>query len=789
MYSAPKYSRVFITVLVGVVLAGSAARGATLDRQLEQAMAGTAGPFEVIVTFHDRAHVSSIDALGASCHKLTDLPMAYGRLTREQIARVLEWRTVRSVYLNAPLQYHNHDAGQVTGAHYVQGTLGFKGAGITINVLDSGIDGSREDLFYDSNDPASGKVIQNAKITLNPDGSYTVVEDVQNTDNTSGHGTHVAGTVGGDGTCSAAHPLDPYYYRGAAPESKIVGLGAGETLVILAGLEGFNWTLDNREQYSTRVLTNSWGGAGDFDPDNPISIAAFEAYCAGIVVTFSAGNDGPGNDTLSVYASNPWVIGVAATNDSKVLTDFSSRGTVGDPFEHPFISAPGSGIRSVRAPLTPFGDYQPFVDVNCPVCSICYTSLSGTSMSTPFIAGAVALMLDANPDLSPDQVMDIMCATAEPMAGNQVHEVGCGFVDVRAAVEMALVTEGKLDEFLAGDRKWGSRGFFLEVEQTDPLLGFFGSWSEVADAGASGGSYQAGTFGSATFRTIFFGRSLKIEHPVGPNGGVAQVVVDGQVLKTVDFSNPTLEFGHVTAIPCQENGIHVVDIRGLSGGEYYVDKLHVDYQMLDSDKGVVQETKSFADLVVAPMTNTHTFEVTADAIGIRGELSWPETADCDLYLYDPNNVQLGGATGATLANPEVLSVSPTIPGTYRWEVVGFAGAANYTLDCTQTKLTVSTGTDTPAPRRFELSQCVPNPFNPVTTIRYAVAEAGPVGLVVFDVAGRKVRTLVNESQPPDVYLVEWDGTDDAGRPVASGVYFYRMKARDFTQSRKMVLLK
>jgi flagellar hook assembly protein FlgD len=88
-----------------------------------------------------------------------------------------------------------------------------------------------------------------------------------------------------------------------------------------------------------------------------------------------------------------------------------------------------------------------------------------------------------------------------------------------------------------------------------------------------------------------------------------------------------------------------------------------------------------------------------------------------------------------------------------------------------------------------LDQNVPNPFNPSTVIGYAIARDEQVTLTVYDVGGRKVRTLVNERQRADVYRVTWDGMTDAGVRAASGVYFYKLAAGKFTQTKKMVLLK
>jgi hypothetical protein len=84
---------------------------------------------------------------------------------------------------------------------------------------------------------------------------------------------------------------------------------------------------------------------------------------------------------------------------------------------------------------------------------------------------------------------------------------------------------------------------------------------------------------------------------------------------------------------------------------------------------------------------------------------------------------------------------------------------------------------------------VPNPFNPVTKIRFSIAEPGWVRLVVYDVGGRPVRVLVDGERPASTYEVTWDGKDSAGRGIASGVYLYELEAPGYTGSKKMVLLK
>ena len=95
----------------------------------------------------------------------------------------------------------------------------------------------------------------------------------------------------------------------------------------------------------------------------------------------------------------------------------------------------------------------------------------------------------------------------------------------------------------------------------------------------------------------------------------------------------------------------------------------------------------------------------------------------------------------------------------------------------------------PVPKYTRLYQNVPNPFNPTTTIQFDLAHDGPVTLRIFDVAGHRVRTLLDGKLAGNRHQVTWNGLDDTGRRVASGVYLYRLTAQDLTATRRLVLLK
>jgi len=93
------------------------------------------------------------------------------------------------------------------------------------------------------------------------------------------------------------------------------------------------------------------------------------------------------------------------------------------------------------------------------------------------------------------------------------------------------------------------------------------------------------------------------------------------------------------------------------------------------------------------------------------------------------------------------------------------------------------------PTVYSLSQNFPNPFNPTTTISYSLPEAGNVELVIYNMAGQKVRTLVNSRQDASFYQIVWDGRNDSGSSVASGLYFYKLTAGHFSKIQKMTLVK
>jgi serine protease AprX len=208
---------------------------------------------------------------------------------------------------------------------------------------------------------------------------------------------------------------------------------------MLAAIEAFDWVLANGPTYGIRVISNSYGTNGPFDPAMPINVATRRAYDAGMVVVFAAGNDGPGPNTINPYCVAPWVICAAAGHkDGRTLADFSSRGIPGDALYRPTITAPGVEVIAARAKTGVwFGQSIAHDHEKLGADAVSYMIISGTSMATPHVSGTVALMLEANPALTPDQVRTILTSTATPMPGYAAHEVGAGHLDAYRAVTAA----------------------------------------------------------------------------------------------------------------------------------------------------------------------------------------------------------------------------------------------------------------------------------------------------------------------------------------------------------------
>lgn len=355
------------------------------------------------------------------------------RATPDALRRLAAHPAVAEITLDAPRQYIQPPFGefdaaalqatntvtamlkswglsQINAPHVWNG-LGIDGSGVTVAIMDSGVDWQHPDLLPNYRGNLGGGTFDHAGSWY-----YPVSPTITTPLDLFGHGTHVAGTaVGQNGI-------------GVAPGARWIAVGLTDETGLIFDSDvhaGFQWLLapDGNPALAPDVVNNSWGSQSTrtvfLDDVNAL-------HAAGIVTVFSAGNAGPSPQSLGVPAAYPDTVAVGASDDGDALAWFSSRGpsALTDQIK-PQIVAPGTAIYS----SLPGGQYG---------------SLSGTSMAAPHTTGAIALLLSAQPSLNMKQLTDRLTDTAVPIdLPHPNFETGWGRLDAYAAVR-AYVTGGTL---------------------------------------------------------------------------------------------------------------------------------------------------------------------------------------------------------------------------------------------------------------------------------------------------------------------------------------------------------
>jgi serine protease AprX len=331
----------------------------------------------------------------------------------------------------------NERTGATVGAAAVRQQLGYDGDGVGIAVIDSGVAPSHDDLGS-----ASGQRVDQFVDFVN---SQTTTYDDY------GHGSHVAGIVAGNGYDSGGAR------SGIAPAARLIVLkvldddGHGRISDVIAAL---GYAVTNQTALNIKIVNLSIAtGVYESYNTDPLTLAAKNAVSAGIVVVAAAGNYGRGaNDSvqyrgITAPGNAPWVLTVGASSHmgtgdrtDDTMAAFSSRGPGAvDYGAKPDIVAPGVGIESLSDPASSLYTVYSQYLLNGTVSTsyLPYLSLSGTSMSAPVVTGTVALMLEANPSLTPNQVKAILQYTAEVDPDYDTLTQGAGFLNAKGAVELA----------------------------------------------------------------------------------------------------------------------------------------------------------------------------------------------------------------------------------------------------------------------------------------------------------------------------------------------------------------
>ncbi|WP_157744413.1 S8 family serine peptidase [Micromonospora viridifaciens] len=361
-------------------------------------------------------------------------------------------------------------------------SAGYDGRGVKVAVLDTGVDTTNADV----------------KDRLTATESFVPGEGV--TDG-NGHGTHVAATIAGSGANSGGRN------KGVAPAADLLigkvldNGGSGQVSWILAGME---WAAAQ----GSDVISMSLGGPATAGGD--VMTQAVDRLSAetGTLFVIAAGNSGPGATTIGSPGVADSALTVGAVDKTDVLAGFSSRGPrIGDSAIKPDITAPGVGIVAARAAGTSLGT---------PVNAY-YTSLNGTSMATPHVSGAAAILAQRHPDWSGQRIKATLTAHARPSSAYTVYQQGSGRVDIPAALAAKLELSGTADFGLV---RWQD-GPYAKVTRTLTLTNSTGSDTTVTLNAVISGDLPAGAVTTSGPITIAAGGTAEATVTLDPNGVAA----------------------------------------------------------------------------------------------------------------------------------------------------------------------------------------------------------------------------------------------------------------------------
>ena len=506
-----------------------------------------------IATLHAAPTALDVAALkghGLTVQPMKHLPLALVRGTVQSMESAVSLGTVNDIYPDDRVELFDTASSDAMGAATTRAN-GLTGKATTVAVVDSGCDASHPDL--------ADHVTHNVKlysaeyVNVPPDSSHTIAVPIeagpyQNTDIASGHGTHVAGIIAADGHTGADH-------LGVAPDANLVCYSIGEVLFTTAVVTAYDHLLDQPQLWGVKVINNSWGNSfQQFDPRAPVNVATKAMADLGVNVVFAAGNSGRTNAEMSLnpFSQAPWVTSVAAEDVNHVRGDFSSNGLRYDNSQattigagghttftgdrigvyHPDVTAPGVAISSTCDTAgTAIGP--------CPPGS--NTTASGTSMASPHAAGAAAVLLQANPALTPTQLRNALQSTAEPVhdpAGSTLGfwQIGYGHINLAAAAD--LVRSRDAAKAIARAQTAADQRAAASTPFTVPTSDFW-TWDapRVAVAGSDSRTFTASVPSTTTHLKV------TLSHPslavVGSNAMIYTVKVldaTGQVLGTTTES-------------------------------------------------------------------------------------------------------------------------------------------------------------------------------------------------------------------------------------------------------------
>jgi serine protease AprX len=440
---------------------GRGDRGDKLDKSLRNRARQLSGRTRVIVQFKGDSDVRLLGKRANAGRRLGSSGQV-AEVDNAELSKIAADPRVEGVYLDRPIFATMERTNLTTGAGLVREQLGYTGRGVGVAVIDSGITNYHDDLYRNTNRVSHFKDFTNTTSVWSNGAS----DDY-------GHGTHVAGIIAGTGYDSNGK------HKGIAPGAKLIGLkvmdryGRGYMSDVIAAID---YAVSVKGTYNIRVINLSVA-AGVFESYwlDPLTLAAKRAVDNGIVVVASAGNLGQNKygqeqtGGITSPGNAPWVLTVGASSEeasskrgNDTIAKFSSVGPTWIDFQaKPDLVAPGVGIESLADSHTTLYQTLPSMLLSGSIWGLGYKpymSLSGTSMAAPVVSGTVALMLEANPKLTPNAVKAILQYTAQVKSNTSLLVQGAGMLNTRGAVRLAkffgspsTTTLGSMGDYIQGE--------------------------------------------------------------------------------------------------------------------------------------------------------------------------------------------------------------------------------------------------------------------------------------------------------------------------------------------------
>ncbi len=674
---------------------------------------------------------------------------------------------------------------------------GFRGRGINIAILDTGVDDGHpalDDLDDNAstNDPkfvAGYDATASPRVSTNPDDNNTHYWDgIKYVKDDIFHGTHVAAIAMGTGGGTDS--------IGVAPEARLIDVkvldyaGNGTESDIIAGIEwcitnvSTAWPGQQSENYGIDVLNMSLAGSA-CDGQDALSRAVNKAVDKGLVIVCAVGNENNTNYICTPAAADG-AISVGSVNDQGTVsrTDdaISAHPTWGSNRGPRKSDGDNDHRDELKPDVTAYGSFiNSAKGINPGQIAAGWQVHSGTSMATPHVAGVCALILQAHSQFQPHDVKNVLRATAEDRNGAynsslDAHydvDFGWGTVDANAAVTATNVPP---DLWISRQPVWWSSDdiwfAYLPpvVRRADTIFAKIHNTSGTAATGVVI-RFQAGIFGIGQPTWLWTQDDTVSVAATGTAiASVQWIPSSSMVVKGPGHACIRVEIMYAhdpnSANNLAQKNLSVQETAG--AGAFTLRA----WNPFDAHK------RTFWGLERRELPLEWQANFGPDALW---DLNYADSVDLACEIIPGPRARVGQKGRITLSEFFKGTIEPAGGVMCELSVVPSVGVV----------------TEEPIlPTRFGLEQNRPNPFNPKTVIGYQVPAPGVaegqgarhVSLIVYDILGREVRTLVSDVKPAGRFEVIWDGNDNAGCAVSGGTYFCRMQAGDFTCTKKLLLM-